>query len=105
MDKSLLMSISDKVDSLLLELEHIQNVIGALEIGFKNNPFDSRNMENSSMYVLGKHIESLRCTYNDEFSKLFKCAVHNGYDNLPKNTVETPCTSSMDASNSQRYDF
>ena len=105
MDNSLLMSISDKVDSLLLELEHIQNVIGTLEIGFKNNPFDSRNMENSSMYVLGKHIESLRCTYNDEFSKLFKGAVHTGCDNLPKNTVETPCTPSMDASNPQRYDF
>lgn len=105
MDKSLVTSISDKVDNLMLELEHIQNVLGILEMGFKNNPFDSRNMENSSMYVLGKHIESLRCTYNEEFSKLFKGAVHQECDNLPKNTIETPCTSSMDTSNAQRYDF
>lgn len=105
MDKNLMTSISDKVDNLMLELEHIQNVLGTLEIGFKNNPFDSRNMENSSMYVLEKHIENIRNTYNEEFSKLFKGAVHGGCDNLPKNTIETPCTSSMDASNSQRYDF
>ena len=87
MDKNLMTSISDKVDNLMLELEHIQNVLGILEMGFKNNPFDSRNMENSSMYVLQKHIESLRCTYNEEFSKLFKCVVHNGCDNLPKNEM------------------
>ena len=87
MDKNLITNISDKVDNLMLELEHIQNVLGILEMGFKNNPFDSRNMENSSMYVLQKHIESLRCTYNEEFSKLFKCVIHNGCDNLPKNEM------------------
>ena len=89
MDKSLVMSISDKVDSLMLELEHIQNVLGILEMGFKKNPFDSRNMENSSMYVLGKHIENIRNTYNEEFSKLFKCVVHGGCDNLPKNDANS----------------
>ena len=76
-----------KLTALMLELEHIQNVLGTLEIGFKNNPFDSRNMENSSIYVLEKHIEDIRNTYNEEFSKLFKYAVHGGCDNLPKNVM------------------
>ena len=78
MDKSLLMTISDTVDSLMLELEHIQNVMGIMEMGFKNNPFDNRDMEISSLHMLLCHIERLRVDYEEKISEILSVIIKNG---------------------------
>ena len=48
------------IEELLVEIEHMENIIELFAIGFDNNTTDGNDYEMSSMYILGKMICQIR---------------------------------------------
>jgi FtsZ-binding cell division protein ZapB len=50
----------DIIEHLLVEIEHLQNLMEILILGFQN---DSKDCEASSLYILGQYIEKIKNEY------------------------------------------
>lgn len=48
------------IEELLVEIEHMENIIELFAIGFDNNTTDGNDYEKSSMYILEKMICQIR---------------------------------------------
>ena len=50
----------DIIESILVEIEHLENVIEIFSLGFENNTTDGNDYEISSMYILEKLISQIK---------------------------------------------
>ena len=50
---------ADLVEDLIIEFEHIQNLLEVLSFGFDNDHNDCKECEISSIYILSKYIDTV----------------------------------------------
>ena len=53
----------DIVEDLLIEFEHLENMLEILEIGFKNCTNDDHICETSSIHVIIKYLKMIKTKY------------------------------------------
>jgi len=83
MDKNLLKDAFNKAENLITEFEHAKNMIDTLELGFANDHYDDKNLEVSSVHVLGCYIDRLRIEYVQGISDILRAVVkENGFENI-----------------------
>lgn len=78
MDKNLLKDAFNRAENLITEFEHAKNMIDTLELGFANDHYDDKNLEVSSVHVLGCYIDRLRIEYAQEISDTLRAVVKEG---------------------------
>lgn len=63
------MSLADIVEDLLVEFEHLQNMLEILEIGFENCTNGDHICEISSIHVIEKYLAMIKTEYLEKLAE------------------------------------
>jgi len=66
MSNEKVLEATDAVNYLLLESNHIQNVLDILNVGFENYQFDCREQAESCIHVLCKYYENVQKVFLEQ---------------------------------------
>lgn len=63
------MRVMDIVEDLLIEFEHLENMLEILEIGFENCTNGDHKCETSSIYIISKYLEMIKTEYIEKLAE------------------------------------
>lgn len=63
------MRLMDMVEDLLIEFEHLENMLEILEIGFENCTNGNHKCETSSIYIISKYLEMIKTEYIEKLAE------------------------------------
>lgn len=63
------MRLMDIVEDLLIEFEHLENMLEILEIGFENFTNGDHKCETSSIYIIDKYLEMIKTEYIEKLTE------------------------------------
>ena len=63
------MRLMDIVEDLLIEVEHLENMLEILEIGFENCRNGDHKCETSSIHIISKYLEMIKTEYIEKLAE------------------------------------
>lgn len=64
------MRVMDMVEDLLIEFEHLENMLEILGIGFETCTNSDHKCETSSSYIISKYLEMIKTEYIEKLAEL-----------------------------------